>query len=278
MSSQQENVVSSSSAASSALRKKAPYVSRFSTKFNDILNAINGMRKSYTEGEKTLLIALKTFNTSVIALEKAHDRHESKRRNRVVDASQSYVGVNQPKRIHVDLLSFLEANKSRVGEKASKCVRPFMSLNEVNQCILNLAKASGVVVENKYKFNAPTAEAPFVNSLRDLLIGRCPSGFYQTPLDFNNEIETKKMSSWFKHLLTEDAESKAFTQKLVEEKRTALANAAAALAASSDENASSSMMVDTDATTPSETTSNSPVATEESQPKKRKILRKTTPA
>jgi hypothetical protein len=253
--------------------KKNPYVSRFSSQFNEIVAALMTMKKNYAESEKTILIALKNYNTKVVALEKAFDKYDKKRRDRVIDASQSYVGVNQPKRVHHDLLSFLEANKSRIGEKASKCVRPFMSLNEVNQCILNLSKTAGVVSENKYKFNASTAEASFVNSLRDLLVTKCPANFYQIPLDFNAEIETKKMSSWFKHLLTEDADSKAFTQTLIDEKRAAIASAAAIASstAASDETSSTMMAVETTETTSNTTTTSS----EETQPKKRKILRKT---
>lgn len=221
--------------ATESKTKKPAYQSRFSKEYDEIFGALKTMEDSLLSGKKLILVKLRELQTKVTRLEKDQDKVQERaaRRRNNPDPAQSFVGVNQPKRINPALLKFLEDNKGQLPDDCRKCVRTFMSLNEVNRCILNLGKVSGIVADNQYNFSNEGANKAVVASLRNLLIEMCPEGFYKdeagnsAPMNFGSLIPTRKMSGYFNHLLTRDEESQAYVEKLIADKRAAVATAAA---------------------------------------------------
>lgn len=224
--------------ATESKTKKPAYSSRFAKEYESVFTSLKNMEDSFLANKKSILVALRDLQTKVTRLEKEQDKYQAraaKRRNNP-DPAQSFVGVNQPKRIHAALLKFLDDNKAQLPEDCRTCVRTFMSLNEVNRCILNLGKVSGIVAENQYNFNNEGANKALVASLRNLLVDMCPEGFYKddagksAPINFGSLIPTRKMSGYFNHLLTRDDESNAYVEKLIADKRAKIAAAAIATA------------------------------------------------
>lgn len=215
--------------------KKPAYQSRFAAEYDGIFASLKSMEDSFLAGKKAILVKLRELQSKVTKLEKDQDKVQARalRRRNNPDPAQSFVGVNQPKRINPALLKFLDDNKSQLPDDCRKIIRTFMSLNEVNRCILNLGKVSGIVVDNNYNFNNEGANKAVVASLRNLLVDMCPEGFYKdeagnsAPMNFGSLIQTRKMSGYFNHLLTRDDESQAYVEKLIADKRAAVATAAA---------------------------------------------------
>jgi hypothetical protein len=211
--------------------KKPAYQSRFAKEYDEIFSSLKSMEDSLLTSKKAILVKLRELQTKVTKLEKDQDKVQAraaKRRNNP-DPAQSFVGVNQPKRINPALLKFLEDNRTQLPEDCRTCIRTFMSLNEVNRCILNLGKVSGIVTDNQYNFNNEGANKTVVASLRNLLIDMCPEGFYKdeagnsAPMNFGSLIATRKMSGFFNHLLTRDEESQSYVEKLIADKRALIA-------------------------------------------------------
>jgi hypothetical protein len=224
--------------ATESKTKKPAYNSRFAKEYESVFTSLKNMEDSFLANKKSILVALRDLQTKVTRLEKEQDKVQAraaKRRNNP-DPAQSFVGVNQPKRVNAALLKFLDDNKAQLPEDCRTCVKTFMSLNEVNRCILNLGKVSGIVAENQYNFNNEGANKALVASLRNLLVDMCPEGFYKddagksTGIDFNALIPTRKMSGYFNHLLTRDDESNSYVEKLIADKRANLAAANAVTA------------------------------------------------
>lgn len=254
--------------------KKPAYQSRFAKEYDEIFTSLKNMEDSLLSAKKTILVKLRELQSKVTKLEKDQDKVQARaaRRRNNPDPAQSFVGVNQPKRINPALLKFLEDNKGQLPDDCRKCVRTFMSLNEVNRCILNLGKVSGIVADNQYNFGNEGANKAIVASLRNLLVDMCPEGFYKdeagnsAPINFASLIQTRKMSGYFNHLLTRDDESQAYVEKLIADKRAAVATTATVNA---DVTATTvSEPVVTDATTDS--------SAEPPAKKLRQIKRKTT--
>ena len=175
------------------------------------------------------------LQSKVQKLEKESDKHEKRQNNRKKTAgpAQSFVGINQPKRIHPELLKFLDSHKQKIRKEIQDSVKTFMSLNEVTRCILDLAKGYNVVTEttnNNYNFRNDNADPTYVAGLRRLLVDLCPADYYKnekgesTVIQFDSLIPTRKMSGYFNHLLTVDAESEAYKQQRIADK---IANTAA---------------------------------------------------
>jgi hypothetical protein len=255
--------------------KKPAYQSRFSAEYDGIFASLKSMEDSLLTAKKAILVKLRELQSKVTKLEKDQDKVQARaaRRRNNPDPAQSFVGVNQPKRINPALLKFLEDNKSQLPDDCRKIVRTFMSLNEVNRCILNLGKVSGIVADNQYNFNNEGANKAIVASLRNLLVDMCPEGFYKdeagnsAPMNFGSLIQTRKMSGYFNHLLTRDDESQAYVEKLIAEKRAAVATTATVNADVTATTTVSEPVV-TDATTDS--------SAEPPAKKLRQIKRKTT--
>ncbi len=255
--------------------KKPAYQSRFAKEYENIFASLKSMEDSLLTSKKAILVQLRELQTKVTKLEKDQDKVQAraaKRRNNP-DPAQSFVGVNQPKRINPALLKFLDDNKSQLPEDCRKCIRTFMSLNEVNRCILNLGKVSGIVIDNNYNFGNEGANKAVIASLRNLLIDMCPEGFYKdeagnsAPLNFGSLTPTRKMSGYFNHLLTRDEESQSYVEKLIADKR--------ALVAAN--NSSAATTTTTDVTPAVENTSDATTTSEEPPAKKvRQIKRKAT--
>ncbi len=254
--------------------KKPAYQSRFAKEYENIFASLKSMEDSLLTSKKAILVQLRELQTKVTKLEKDQDKVQAraaKRRNNP-DPAQSFVGVNQPKRINPALLKFLDDNKSQLPEDCRKCIRTFMSLNEVNRCILNLGKVSGIVIDNNYNFGNEGANKAVIASLRNLLIDMCPEGFYKdeagnsAPLNFGSLTPTRKMSGYFNHLLTRDEESQSYVEKLIADKRALVAA-----------NNSSATTTTTDVTPAVENTSDATTTSEEPPAKKvRQIKRKAT--
>lgn len=237
--------------------KKPAYQSRFAKEYENIFASLKSMEDSLLTSKKAILVQLRELQTKVTKLEKDQDKVQAraaKRRNNP-DPAQSFVGVNQPKRINPALLKFLDDNKSQLPEDCRKCIRTFMSLNEVNRCILNLGKVSGIVVDNNYNFNNEGANKAVIASLRNLLIEMCPEGFYKdeagnsAPLNFGSLTPTRKMSGFFNHLLTRDDESQSYVEKLIADKRALVAaNISSAATTATDVTPAVEAVVTSDAT------------------------------
>lgn len=215
--------------------QKKSYESRFSTEYSDIYAAFKSMDENYFNSKKLILLKLRELQSKVQKLEKESDKHEKRQNNRKKTAgpAQSFVGINQPKRIHPELLKFLESHKQKIREEIRDSVKTFMSLNEVTRCILDLAKGYNVVTEttnNNYNFRNDNADPTYVAGLRRLLVDLCPADYYKndkgesTVIQFDSLIPTRKMSGYFNHLLTVDAESEAYKQQRIADK---IANTAA---------------------------------------------------
>lgn len=211
--------------------KKATFVSKFNPDFTSVLDNLRKMEESYMASKKAVLLSLKSLQTNVVKMEREYNRIAAKsaRRVRQADAAQSFVGVNLPKRVSADMRKFLEDNKAGLPEKLQGAVREFMSLNEVNRCVLALANAAGVIDDNKYNFKKDGANAAFVSALRRLLVDLCPAGYYPNgPLSFDAVTETRRMSGFLNHLLNRDAESDAYVAARITEKRETMASEKAA--------------------------------------------------
>ena len=262
--------------AAESKTKKPAYQSRFAKEYENIFASLKSMEDSLLTSKKAILVQLRELQTKVTKLEKDQDKVQAraaKRRNNP-DPAQSFVGVNQPKRINPALLKFLDDNKSQLPEDCRKCIRTFMSLNEVNRCILNLGKVSGIVIDNNYNFGNEGANKAIIASLRNLLVDMCPDGFYKdeagnsAPLNFGSLTPTRKMSGYFNHLLTRDEESQSYVEKLIADKRALVAA-----------NNSSATAVATDVTPVVENTTTDASADASSEPpakKVRQIKRKAT--
>lgn len=229
MSTEQTTDITTTTTTTAPSTKKV-YVSRFSTEYAAIVESLRTMEEQFNATKKAILTRMRDLQTKVTKLEKESDKIHARqaKRQRTSDPAQSFVGVNLPKRVNGDLLTFLQQNKEKLDEKLREKIQTFMSLNEVNQCILQLSKQNGVIVDNKYSFRNPNANAAFVASVHRLLVEICPAGFYATNINFESQIETRKMSSYFNHLLSRDAESEAYVATCVEAKKRAVDAAAPA--------------------------------------------------
>lgn len=229
MSTEQTTDITTTTTTTAPSTKKV-YVSRFSTEYAAIVESLRTMEEQFNATKKAILTRMRDLQTKVTKLEKESDKIHARqaKRQRTSDPAQSFVGVNLPKRVNGDLLTFLQQNKEKLDEKLREKIQTFMSLNEVNQCILQLSKQNGVIVDNKYSFRNPNANAAFVASVHRLLVEICPAGFYATNINFESQIETRKMSSYFNHLLSRDAESEAYVATCVEAKKRAAVDAAPA--------------------------------------------------
>lgn len=130
----------------------------------------------------------------------------------------SFVGVNLCKRVHPELLELFYESEDTLTEHLNEMVDTFMTLNNINRCILHLAKAAGVVSQNKYNFHSEGANPQFVATMRRLLIDLRPEFFYTSfgygPIKFDEVTETRKMSLFLNHLLTSDKESNEYVEAL----------------------------------------------------------------
>ncbi len=278
--------------------KKPVYKSRYTDLYERVSQVMQKMQKQQSESMREMAQAFKELQTRVQKLERDHAKHEARsaRRKQNTGPEQSFQGVNQCKRVHAELIKFLNANAAHLGPVAS-LVRPIMSLNEVNRCILAIGKAVGVVVEVVQptadkrtsswfyvltKTDTPAAAA-FVASLRGLLVDLWPAGT-EGQINMAEHIEIRKMSRYFKHLLTVDEESQKYVAERIEAKRREMATSA-----SSDDEAAAAAAAAAPATLEPATVAPAapeaaaaPAAAAESSaedagaPKKRKLVRKTT--
>lgn len=270
--------------------KKAVYKSRYSDIYGRVSELMQKMQKQQAEGLKELAQAFKELQSRVAKLERDADKQEARtqRRRQNTGPEQSFQGVNQCKRIHAELLKFLNDNKAKMGP-VGDLVRAegIMSLNEVNRCILAVGKTVGVVVEvatdgtdgakgrsswfyNLTKTDTPDASS-FITSLRHLLVDLMPADADASDrVNMAEPIEIRKMSRYFKHLLTVDEASQRYVAERIEAKRremtTSSDDAPAAAAAPVVEVAAPAPVAAAAASTDA--------STEESAPKKRKLARK----
>lgn len=221
-----------------ASAKKPAFVSALSPIADQIATMIADKRKADLKFEQDVLKLVKQMLSESTKREKALDRYtkrEAARKNRPKKPAHSVVGVNQPKTLNPELVTFLRANADKMSEKARGMVNDIMSLNHVKQCVQSLAAASNVITkDSNYDFHAEGADAAFVASMRRLLIDLVPAGYYKDAegnvigLNFDEKVKTNKITKFFDHLLTTTDASKAFTaQKIVELTEKAAAAAAA---------------------------------------------------
>lgn len=246
-------VVAVDATNASTSQKKQAYVSRFAVEYQVLTDRLRHMDEQHLANKKAVLLAFKDIQIKVTRLEKEHDKVEEKkkRRARASAPSQSFVGVNLPKRVHPELLKLFNTNRSALTDELAAIVKTFMNLNQVNRCMLHLAKAANVVVNNKYNFHNEGAKPEFVADVRRLLIDLCPENFYKEaggPIKIDELVETRNMSRYLNHLLTRDEESTKFVEALIAKK---VADAAASASASE----SSEMSIETTETTTTTTSS-----------------------
>jgi TolA-binding protein len=231
--------------------RKPAYKSRYTELYERASHVMQKMQKQHNEGVRELAQVLKDLQSRVQRLERDADKHEarSQRRKQNTGPEQSFQGVNQCKRVNPELHKFLQENTAQMSEGVRDLVRPIMSLNEVNRCVLAIGKTVGVVVEvaspkdesstaakNRSswfyvltKTDTPAGQV-FVDSLRRLLVDLWPAGI-EGQINMAEQIEIRKMSRYFKHLLTVDEESQKYVAGRIEEKRTQMTSSAAAAAA-----------------------------------------------
>ncbi len=222
-----------------AAAKKPAFMSALSPIADQIATMIADKRKADLKFEQDVLKLVKQMVSESTKREKALDRYtkrEAARKNRPKKPAHSVVGVNQPKTLNPELVTFLRANAEKMSEKARGMVNDIMSLNHVKQCVQSLAAAANVITkDSNYDFRAEGADAAFVASMHRLLIDLVPAGYYKdaegnvTGLNFDEKTKTNKITKFFDHLLSTTEASKAFTaQKIVELTEKAAAAAAAA--------------------------------------------------
>ncbi len=229
-----------------AAAKKPAFTSALSPIADQIATMIADKRKADLKFEQDVLKLVKQMVSESTKREKALDRYtkrEAARKNRPKKPAHSVVGVNQPKTLNPELVTFLRANAEKMSEKARGMVNDIMSLNHVKQCVQSLAAAANVITkDSNYDFRAEGADAAFVASMRRLLVDLVPAGYYKdaegnvTGLNFDEKVKTNKITKFFDHLLTTTDASKAFTaQKIAELTEKAAAAAAAAVAPAAEE-------------------------------------------
>jgi hypothetical protein len=236
MSSTDSTPVSIEVAASS---KKPVFSSALSPIADQIATMIAEKRKADLKFEQEVLKLVKQMVSESTKREKALDRYTKRdmaRKSRPKKPAHSVVGVNQPKSLHPELVTFLRANADKMPEKAKGMVNDIMSLNHVKQCVQSLATTANVITkDSNYDFRAEGADAAFVSSMRRLLVDLVPAAYYKDEngatinINFEDKIKTNKITKFFDHLLTTTEASKAFTaQKIAELTEKAAAAAAAA--------------------------------------------------
>jgi hypothetical protein len=258
-----------------AAAKKPAFTSALSPIADQIATMIADKRKADLKFEQDVLKLVKQMVSESTKREKALDRYtkrEAARKNRPKKPAHSVVGVNQPKTLNPELVTFLRANAEKMSEKARGMVNDIMSLNHVKQCMQSLAQAANVITkDSKYDFRAEGADAAFVSSMRRLLIDLVPAGYYKdaegnaTGLNFDDKVKTNEITKFFGHLLTTTDASKAFTAQKIAE---LTEKAAAAAAAAPVENTVEPVVVE-----PAPVAAAAPVAAEP-EVKKRKIVAK----
>ncbi len=229
-----------------AAAKKPQFASALAPTADQIAAMITEKRKADLKFEQDILRLVKQMVTESTKREKALDRYTKRdmaRKSRPKKPAHSVVGVNQPKSLNAELVTFLRANADKMPEKAKGMVNDIMSLNHVKQCVQSLASAAGVITkDSNYDFRAESADPAFVSSMRRLLLDLVPADYYKDEngatigVNFDEKIKTNKITKFFDHLLTTTDESKVFTaQKIAELTEKAAAAAAAAATASSEE-------------------------------------------
>jgi hypothetical protein len=237
-----------------AAAKKPQFASALAPTADQIAAMIADKRKADLKFEQDILKLVKQMVTESTKREKALDRYTKRdmaRKSRPKKPAHSVVGVNQPKSLNAELVTFLRANADKMPEKAKGMVNDIMSLNHVKQCVQSLASAAGVITkDSNYDFRAEGADASFVSSMRRLLIDLVPAGYYKDAegnvigVNFDEKIKTNKITKFFDHLLSTTDASKAFTaQKIAELTEKAAAAAAAAATASTEEAAAPAPVV-----------------------------------
>lgn len=259
-----------------AAAKKPAFASALSPIADQIATMITEKRKADLKFEQDVLKLVKQMVTESTKREKALDRYTKRdmvRKNRPKKPAHSVVGVNQPKTLNAELVTFLRANADKMPEKAKGMVNDIMSLNHVKQCVQSLAAAANVITkDSNYDFRAESADPAFVSSMRRLLVDMVPAGYYKDAegntigVNFDEKIKTNKITKFFDHLLTTTDESKAFTAQKIVELTEKAAAAAAAAANATEEAAAAPVSVVVAAAEPT------PVAVPEPEAKKRKIV------
>jgi hypothetical protein len=279
--------------------KKAVYKSRYSDIYGRVSELMQKMQRQQAEGLKELAQAFKELQGRVAKLEREADKQEARtqRRRQNTGPEQSFQGVNQCKRIHSELLTFLNDNKAKMGP-VGDLVRAegIMSLNEVNRCILAIGKNVGVVMEvatdgadgakgrSSWFYNLNKTDTPdsasFVASMSHLLVDLMPAEADAVDrVKISEPIEIRKMSRYFKHLLAVDEASQRYVAERIEAKRREITLSssedeavAVVAAATTDAPAATAAVAGAGAGAAEATTAES--MTEESAPKKRKLARK----
>jgi len=237
-----------------AAAKKPQFASALAPTADQIAAMIAEKRKADLKFEQDILRLVKQMVTESTKREKALDRYTKRdmaRKSRPKKPAHSVVGVNQPKTLNAELVTFLRANADKMPEKAKGMVNDIMSLNHVKQCVQSLASAAGVITkDSNYDFRAEGADASFVSSMRRLLIDLVPAEYYKDEngaaigVNFDEKIKTNKITKFFDHLLSTTDASKAFTaQKIAELTEKAAAAAAAAATATAEEAAAPAPVV-----------------------------------
>lgn len=276
MSSIESTTVQNNTEAAAA--KKPAFASALSPIADQIATMIAEKRKADLAFEQNVLKLVKQMVTESTKKEKALDRYTKRdmaRKSRPKKPAHSVVGVNQPKSLNAELVTFLRANADKMPEKAKGMVNDIMSLNHVKQCVQALASAAGVITkDSNYDFRAEGADAAFVSSMRRLLVDLTPAGYYKDAegnviaINFDEKIKTNKITKFFDHLLTTTDASKAFTAQKIAEltEKAAVAAAAAAAATTSEETPAAPVVVAAAAP--------APAAVPEPEVKKRRIVPK----
>ncbi len=275
--------------------KKPVYKSRYSDIYGRVSELMQKMQKQQAEGLKELATAFKELQSRVAKLEREADKQEARtqRRRQNTGPEQSFQGVNQCKRIHAELLKFLNDNKSKMGA-VGDLVRAegIMSLNEVNRCILAIGKNVGVVMEvatdgadggksrSSWFYNLTKTDTPdsasFVASLRHLLVDLMPAEADASDrVNMAEPIEIRKMSRYFKHLLSVDESSQRYVAERIEAKRREMTSSSDDEAAPAAAAAAPAPVVEAPAAAAAAAPAAEPAA-DESAPKKRKLARKPT--
>ena len=275
--------------------KKPAYKSRYSDIYGRVSELMQKMQRQQAEGLKELAHAFKELQGRVAKLEREADKQEARtqRRRQNTGPEQSFQGVNQCKRIHAELLKFMNDNKAKMGP-VGDLVRAegIMSLNEVNRCILAIGKNVGVVMEvatdgaegakgrSSWFYNLTKTDTPdsasFVASLRHLLVDLMPAEADASDrVNMAEPIEIRKMSRYFKHLLSVDEASQRYVAERIEAKRREMTSS------SDDEPAAAAAATVVAPPEVPAAVAAAPVATaepaaDESAPKKRKLARKPT--
>lgn len=219
--------------------KKAVFQSSLTPFVSKIVSLIKEKHDANAKWDQEIMKTLRTLLSESVKSEKTLQKYTKRAANRKANTSpaHSFVGVNQPKSLHPELVSFMRANVANMPEDVRGIVGDIMSLNQVKKCIQALGKWAKVVDNSVYNFKGADVNPAYVSSMQRLLIDLVPAGHYKDAagtvitVTFDEPIMTNKITKYFDHLLTVTDASKSFTGERVNEKAAQIAAAAVTSAA-----------------------------------------------